>query len=65
MTCCIGRPEKSRYTAPAAIRSDWDSEYAHKISLVFNPKNKTYYMYYNASGKKGRGIGLLTSKPIP
>lgn len=41
-----------------------DKKYAHKISLVFNPKNKTYYMFYNAVGKNGRGIGLLTSKPV-
>ena len=41
-----------------------DKKYAHKISLVFNPQNKTYYMFYNAVGKDGRGIGLLTSKPL-
>ena len=41
-----------------------DKQYAHKISLVHNPKNKTYYMFYNAVGAKGRGIGLLTSKPL-
>lgn len=40
-----------------------DAEHAHKISLVYNPKDETWYMFYNAVGKKGRGIGLLTSKP--
>ena len=38
------------------------SQYAHKISLVYNPKNDTFYMYYCASGNKGRCIGLMTSK---
>jgi hypothetical protein len=41
-----------------------DKTYAHKISLVYNPADETFYMYYCAVGKKGRGIGLLTSKPI-
>jgi predicted GH43/DUF377 family glycosyl hydrolase len=41
-----------------------DQQYAHKISLVFNPKNDTFYLYYCACGNKGRGIGLLTSKPL-
>ncbi|MDR2763723.1 MAG: hypothetical protein LBB90_01680 [Tannerella sp.] len=41
-----------------------DKEYAHKISLVFNPKNETFYMYYCATGNKGRGIGLLTGKTV-
>ncbi|MDD4871715.1 MAG: hypothetical protein PHR77_14250 [Kiritimatiellae bacterium] len=41
-----------------------DKQYAHKISLVYNPKNETYYMYYCACGEKGRGIGLITSKPL-
>jgi len=44
--------------------SGLDKEYAHKISLVWNPGNKTYYMFYNAVGNKGRGIGLITSKPL-
>jgi len=44
--------------------SGLDKQYAHKISLVWNPKNETYYMFYNAVGNKGRGIGLLTSKPL-
>ena len=44
--------------------SGLDKRYAHKISLVWNPANKTYYMFYNAVGNKGRGIGLITSKPI-
>jgi predicted GH43/DUF377 family glycosyl hydrolase len=41
-----------------------DEKYAHKISLVFNPENETFYMYYCATGNKGRTIGLLTSKPV-
>jgi hypothetical protein len=41
-----------------------DATYAHKISLVYNEDNDTFYMYYCAVGNKGRGIGLLTSKPI-
>jgi predicted GH43/DUF377 family glycosyl hydrolase len=44
--------------------SGLDKQYAHKISLVWNPRNETYYMFYNAVGDKGRGIGLITSKPI-
>ncbi len=44
--------------------SGLDSQYAHKISLVWNPKSETYYMFYNAVGDQGRGIGLITSKPI-
>lgn len=42
-----------------------DGKYAHKISLVWNPKNETYYMFYCAVDKKdNRGIGLITSKQI-
>ena len=41
-----------------------DRKYAHKISLVWNPANDTFYMHYCAVGTRGRGIGLLTSKPI-
>ena len=44
--------------------SGLDKQYAHKISLVYNPKNDTFYMYYCACGNKGRGIGLITSKPL-
>jgi Glycosyl hydrolases family 32 N-terminal domain len=44
--------------------SGLDQQYAHKISLVYNPRNKTFYLYYCACGNKGRGIGLITSKPI-
>ena len=45
--------------------SGLDQQYAHKISLVFNPKDETFYMFYCACGNKGRGIGLITSKPVP
>ena len=41
-----------------------DAEHAHKVSLVWNPANETLYMFYNAVGVKGRGIGLITSKPL-
>jgi hypothetical protein len=41
-----------------------DKTYAHKISLVHNPANDTLYMFYCAVGNRGRGIGLLTSKPL-
>lgn len=41
-----------------------DSKYAHKISLVYNEVNSTFYMFYCAVGEQGRGIGLLTSRPI-
>jgi predicted GH43/DUF377 family glycosyl hydrolase len=44
--------------------SGLDKRYAHKISLVWNRANETYYMFYNAVGNKGRGIGLITSKPL-
>jgi hypothetical protein len=51
--------------------SGLDKQYAHKIALVFNPKDETFYMFYNAvPGQKGaitggRGIGLITSKAWP
>jgi predicted GH43/DUF377 family glycosyl hydrolase len=41
-----------------------DTQYAHKISLVYNPSNDTSYIYYCAVGNKGRCIGLLTSKKL-
>ncbi len=41
-----------------------DTEHAHKVSLVYNPANDTRYLFYNAVGTAGRGIGLLTSKPL-
>ena len=41
-----------------------DKQYAHKISLVYNKANDTFYMYYCAVGNKGRCIGLLTSKKL-
>jgi predicted GH43/DUF377 family glycosyl hydrolase len=45
--------------------SGLDKTYAHKISLVYNPADDTYYLFYCAVGDKGRGIGLITSKPLP
>jgi predicted GH43/DUF377 family glycosyl hydrolase len=41
-----------------------DKQYAHKISLVWNPVNDTWYMYYCAVRNQGQGIGLITSKPV-
>lgn len=39
-----------------------DKQYAHKISLVY--ESGIFYMYYCAVGPRGRGIGLITSKPL-
>ena len=50
--------------------SGLDKRYAHKTALVYNPKNDTFYMFYNAVPgntnviTEGRGIGLITSKPV-
>lgn len=44
--------------------SGLDKEFAHKIALTWNPANETFYMYYCAVGEKGRGIGLITSRPL-
>lgn len=44
--------------------SGLDKQYAHKISIVYNPKIDTFYLYYCACGSQGRGIGLITSKPL-
>jgi len=44
--------------------SGLDRQHAHKISLVYQPKSETFYLYYCACGDKGRGIGLITSKPL-
>ena len=50
--------------------SGLDKRYAHKVSLVYNPTNDTFYLFYDAvPGKKGsitegRGIGLITSKAV-
>jgi len=41
-----------------------DGKYAHKRSLVWNPANETFYLFYCAVGDQGRGIGLITSKPL-
>ena len=41
-----------------------DKKYAHKIALVFNPKDNKFYMFYCATGNKGRTIALLTSPPV-
>lgn len=41
-----------------------DRQYAHKISLVYDPGHDTFHLYYCACGPEGRGIGMLTSRPI-
>ncbi|GMW03497.1 MAG: hypothetical protein AMXMBFR84_46310 [Candidatus Hydrogenedentota bacterium] len=41
-----------------------DTQYAHKVSLVYRPDTDTFYLYYCATGKAGRGIGLITSRAI-
>lgn len=41
-----------------------DAQYAHKISLVYDDRTDTFFMFYCAVGPKGRGIGLITSKPV-
>ena len=40
-----------------------DSQHAHKISIIYH--DGVGYLYYTAVGTKGRGIALLTSKPLP
>eukprot|EP00658_Telonema_sp_P-2_P061997 TRINITY_DN50657_c0_g1_i1.p1 TRINITY_DN50657_c0_g1~~TRINITY_DN50657_c0_g1_i1.p1 ORF type:complete len:427 (+),score=84.52 TRINITY_DN50657_c0_g1_i1:100-1281(+) len=39
-----------------------DSQHAHKISIVY--EDDVGYLFYTAVGPKGRGIALLTSKPL-
>lgn len=41
-----------------------DGQCAHKISLVRNPANDTFYLFYCAVSETARGIALLTSKPL-
>jgi len=41
-----------------------DKQHAHKISLVWNSQNDTWYLFYCAVGDAGRGIGLITSQPL-
>lgn len=45
-----------------------DKQYAHKILLVYNSQNGSFYVFYNAvpdtkGTTGGCGIGLITSKP--
>ena len=35
--------------------SGLDKQYAHKISLVYHPKNETFYLYFYAGGNQARG----------
>ena len=42
-----------------------DSTHAHNVSLVYNPDNHTRYMFYCAVGAQGRGIALVTNRPLP
>lgn len=57
------RDPKPLYTS-GGNPSGLDKQYAHKVSLVWNPCNDTWYMFYCAVGDAGRGIGLITSKPL-
>ena len=41
-----------------------DGTHAHNVSLIYERNTDTFYMYYCAVGEKGRGIGLLTSRPL-
>jgi hypothetical protein len=41
-----------------------DNTYAHKTSLIYHAPTDIFYLYYCAVGNRGRGIGLLTSKPL-
>ena len=46
-----------------------DKQYAHKISLVYQPKLKTFFLFYCAvpgteGPTGGRGIGLITSSAL-
>ena len=38
-------------------------QHAHKISIIYDEQG-VGYLYYTAVGPKGRGIALLTSKPV-
>jgi predicted GH43/DUF377 family glycosyl hydrolase len=49
------------YTA-GANPSGLDKQYAHKISLIWNPSSATWFMFYCAVGDAGRGIGLIMSQ---
>lgn len=40
-----------------------DAEHAHKVSLVYD-SDGVGYLYYTAVGPRGRGIALLTSRPL-
>jgi hypothetical protein len=63
--CVIGAFLYESYDIKAGGNpSGLDKQFAHKISLVYNPKNETFYLYNCATGNKGRGIGLITSKPL-
>lgn len=41
-----------------------DKTYAHKIAMVYDENRDTFFMYYCAVGEQGRGVGLLTNKPL-
>ena len=58
------RDERPLYRAgghPSGI----DANFAHKVSVIYDQDTGVGYMYYTAvSYKYGRGIALLTSKPV-
>ena len=46
-----------------------DKQHAHKVSLVYEPKRRGFYLFYCAvpgtpGPAGGRGIGLITSQPV-
>jgi len=41
-----------------------DKTFAHKIALAYDARHDTFFMYYCATGTKGRCIGLITSRPV-
>lgn len=41
-----------------------DNIHAHNVSIIHDKSNGILYMFYCAVGAKGRGISLLTNKPI-
>lgn len=66
---CTGFPHPEPLDQAGGNPSGLDRQSAHKISLVVHPRNDTFFMYYKAvpggpDVTGGRGIGLITSKPL-
>jgi predicted GH43/DUF377 family glycosyl hydrolase len=56
--------ERDPLYKPGGHPGGYDKNGALKISLVWNPVNEVYYMFYNMLSPRGMNIGLLTSKRI-